>query len=278
MTLPHALAVATAGGAARVPFRVDGVVVGSVHPQHLPRLAQEPALLDVAPAGVAWRGRGADSTAQFDALHRRLRDEGLIRAWRDEPYAVVDPATQRVLAQIERAASRFWGTLTFGAHATGYVAGADGRPAALWIAQRSFSKATDPGLFDNLVGGGVPHGQSPDEALVREAFEEAGLQPPQLAGLRRGSVLELRRDIPEGFQHEWLHSYDLALPPGLEPQNQDGEVAGFRLLPLADALALARSDGMTVDAALVTLDFLQRHGLLDDTAVATALAQRRVPG
>jgi hypothetical protein len=49
---------------------------------------------------------------------------------------------------------------------------------------------------------------------------------------------------------------------GFAPQNQDGEVQGFRLLPLADALALAQGDTMTVDAALVTLDFADRHGLL----------------
>ena len=79
------------------------------------------------------------------------------------------------LALIERAAARFWGTLTFGAHANGYVADAQGRPTHLWIARRSTHKATDPGKLDNLVGGGVPHGQTPFETLVREGFEEAGL-------------------------------------------------------------------------------------------------------
>ncbi len=46
------------------------------------------------------------------------------------------------------------------------------------------------------------------------------------------------------------------------PHNQDGEVAGFRCLPLDEALALAAGDQMTVDAALVTLDFALRHALL----------------
>jgi 8-oxo-dGTP pyrophosphatase MutT (NUDIX family) len=163
---------------------------------------------------------------------------------------------------IERAASRFWGSLTFGAHANGYVRGADGRPAALWIAQRSAHKPTDPGLFDNLVGGGVPLHQQPAEALVREAWEEAGLAPDQARHAQPGRVLHLARDIPEGFQLEWLFAFDLELPMGFAPQNQDGEVQGFRLLPLADALALAQGDTMTVDAALVTLDFADRHGLL----------------
>ena len=158
---------------------------------------------------------------------------------------------------------RFWGTLTFGAHATGYVAGADGRPEKLWIARRAADKATDPGKFDNLIGGGVPAGQAPLQALVREGWEEAGLLPAHLLDVRAGSTLRLCRDIPEGLQHEWLHSFDLALPrAGLRPQNQDGEVAGFELLPVAQALRLAASNAMTVDAALVTLDFALRHRLL----------------
>jgi 8-oxo-dGTP pyrophosphatase MutT (NUDIX family) len=272
----HALHAATARRVARVPFFVDGIEVGSVAQAHLPLLALEDTLLDVQPGRVAWRGRGADSTAAFDGLHRRLRSQGHIVAWREEPYAIVDPATLRVLGRIERAASRFWGTLTFGAHATGYVVGADGRPGALWIAQRAFNKATDPGLYDNLVGGGVPCGQTPEEALVREAFEEAGLLPAQLGAVQPGSVLQLWRDIPEGLQREWLHSYDLPLRAGVVPQNQDGEVAAFTLLSVHEALALASGTLMTVDAALVTFDFLLRHGLLADAAVAERVHALRV--
>ena len=112
----------------------------------------------------------------------------------------------------------------------------------------------------------MPHGQSPAQALVREAWEEAGLRPAELHGLQPGSVLALQREVAEGWQHEWLYSHDVELPAGRVPQNQDGEVAGFTLMPVADALALAcgRVPGaeMTADAALVTLDFALRHRLL----------------
>jgi 8-oxo-dGTP pyrophosphatase MutT (NUDIX family) len=212
-------------------------------------------------------------------LNATLRSMGLIRAWRDEPFALFDPADGARLATIERASARFWGTLTLGAHANGYVADAHDRPTHLWIAQRSPAKATDPGLFDNLIGGGVPEGQSPLQALVREGWEEAGLHPPQMAGARAGSVLSLQRDIREGLQFEWLHAYDLALPAGLEPHNQDGEVANFRCLPVDEALSLAAGRQMTVDAALVTLDFALRHALLGEAAapsLAAAVAARRV--
>jgi len=274
----HALGAATLATLPRVPFIVAGRRVGSVATAHLPALRAFEPLLAVHDDHVELLAAARD--AAFTHINNRLREQGLIRAWRDETYPVVDPnmpAPLAPLARFERAASRFWGTLTFGAHATGYVAGPDGQPAQLWIARRSFAKATDPGLYDNLIGGGVPAGQTPDETLVREGFEEAGLRPAQLAGARRGSVLRLARDIAEGFQHEWLHSYDVELPPGTVPVNQDGEVAAFALLPLDEALALAAGPAMTVDAALVTLDFALRHRLLDAPELSACVQTLRVP-
>jgi 8-oxo-dGTP pyrophosphatase MutT (NUDIX family) len=171
------------------------------------------------------------------------------------------------LALIERAAARFWGTLTFGAHCNGYVAAAAGRPAYLWIARRSAHKPTDPGRLDNLVGGGVPHGQTPAEALLREGFEEAGLDAATMRRARPGSVIALACDIVEGFMHEHLHSFDLELPPDRVPVNQDGEVAELHLMPVAEAIERAAQGEMTIDAALVTLDFALRHRLLEAGAV-----------
>ncbi|MDO9074214.1 MAG: DUF4743 domain-containing protein [Rubrivivax sp.] len=245
--------------AARVPFLIAGRQVGSVSRAHLAGLRAWPEHLAVGDAAVTLVATDRDPA--LAEVHAALRTRGLIRAWRNETFPLLDPNTGEPLALMERAAARFWGTLTLGAHLNGFVAGADARPAQLWIAQRSFTKPTDPGCFDNLVGGGVPAGQSPFDALVREAMEEAGLAPEMLQTAQPGRGLRLHRDITEGRQLEDLHTWDLALPPGWAPHNRDGEVAGFRLLPVADALALAAGDTMTVDAALVTLDFGLRHGL-----------------
>lgn len=263
MTAPGrwpAIAAATRALRLRVPFAIGARRVGSVAAADLPALRRRDGRLHVADDAVVLDA--ADPGDALAAINAQLRAAGLILAWRDEVFAVPDPADGSVLATMERAAARFWGTLTLGAHANGYVADAAGRPTHLWIARRSPGKATDPGLLDNLIGGGVPWGQSPRETLVREGWEEAGLMPTELQAARAGRVLRLARDIPEGFQQEWLHAFDLELPPGCVPVNQDGEVAGFERLALADALAVV--DEMTVDAALVTLDFAARHGLVDD--------------
>ena len=243
-------------------FYGTGKRKSSVARVHLPALERWSGELLLNDAGVTLMVDAAARERFFGTCNRELRAQGLIVAWRDETYPVLAQATRELLATFERAASRFWGTITFGAHCNGYVADANGRPTHLWIARRSHTKPTDPGLLDNMIGGGVPHGQSPAEAVLREGWEEAGLLPAQMSGLAAGSELRVARDIPEGFQLEWVSVYDLALPDAVVPANQDGEVAELMNLPVADALALAATDQMTVDAGLVTLDFALRHGLL----------------
>ena len=266
-----------ADATARLPFCIqDGGrrrPVGSVARAHLPALARwRPALL-VDAAGLTLRCPPAERVDFFAELNHQLRAEGLIVAWRDETYAVPALDDGQLLATFERAASRFWGSTTFGAHCNGYVAGSGGRPTHLWIARRAFDKPTDPGLLDNLVGGGVPHGQSPAACVQREGWEEAGLSPAQMAGLQPGRRLRVARDVAEGFQREEVSAYDLALPAGLVPQNQDGEVHSITCMPVAEALARAAAGELTVDASLVTLDFALRHQLLP-AAEASALAAR----
>jgi ADP-ribose pyrophosphatase YjhB (NUDIX family) len=247
--------------ARRVPFHVGGVRVGSVAREHLESLRQLDAqrALAIEPQALHLVADARDEA--LAALNARLHEAGLVRGWRDETYAIVTAFGAEPLALIERASARFWGTLTFGAHANGYVEGPDGRPTALWIARRALTKATDPGLLDNLVGGGVPWGQTPWQTLVREGDEEAGLSAElmQQRATPAGSV-QLQRDVPEGLQHEQIFVFDLALPPQVPPVNRDGEVSEFRCWPIDEALRLAASDAMTVDAALVTWDFARRWG------------------
>lgn len=248
--------------APRTAFHIDGARVGSVATAHLPALRRWPHWVVQDARGLHLAAEPAARSAVLAEMNHRLRADGLIVAWRDETFPLYAPAGGAVLATFERAATRFWGTLTRGAHCNGWVAGGDGRPAELWIARRADTKATDPGKLDNLVGGGVPHGQTPHETMVREGWEEAGLAPAQMAAARPGRVIHLDRDVPEGRMVEQVHVFDLLMPRDLTPVNQDGEVAAIERLPVHEAAALAAGGAMTVDAALVTIDFLLRHGLL----------------
>lgn len=258
----------------RLAFAIGARCVGSVARADCPALAAWPQWLALGDNAVRLIADAPDAAlAQINAA---LHAQGRIVAWRNEIYPVRERHDQAPLALIERAAARFWGTLTFGAHCNGYVADAAGRPSHLWIARRSLAKATDPGKLDNLVGGGVPHGQTPFETLLREGFEEAGLDAATMRRAVPGRVLELTCDIVEGFMHERLYTFDLCLPAAAVPVNQDGEVAEWHCLPVSDAIGLAAKGEMTVDAALVTLDFALRHRLLPQ-ADRLQLAARLAP-
>ena len=259
---------------ARLPFFVqqDGraQLAGSVARAHLPALARWPQALRQTPERLLLNLPADECDDFFAEANRWLHAAGLLIGWRDETYALRALAAPGrpaaidapLLARLERTATRFWGSTTYGAHGNGYLADADGRPTHLWIARRAFDKPTDPGLLDNLIGGGVPLGQSAAACLRREGWEEAGLTPAQMAGLRPGRRIALLRDLPEGLQLEELSSFDLLLPAGLQPRNQDGEVHSHQLMPVDQALRCAATGEVTVDSALVMLDFALRHGLL----------------
>lgn len=258
----HALDAARRQLRLRRPFVVDGERVGSVDRTHLGALEGRSHWLEVRESAVVLTAAADDREAVLAELNDQLRELGLIRGWRDEAFPLLSPSTGRVMAVFERASARFWGTLTLGAHCNGWVAAESGEPQWLWIARRSLTKATDPGKLDNLIGGGVPSGQTPLQALIREGFEEAGLQPQQMLAVQPAAIIELHRDVPEGLQFERLHAFDLELPAGLSPCNQDAEVSGIERMTLAQALDAASGPEMTVDAALVTLEFLLRQGAI----------------
>jgi 8-oxo-dGTP pyrophosphatase MutT (NUDIX family) len=263
--------------AARLPLLVaDGGRLrpaGSVARAQAAALMRWPEALQVDDHAVTLRCSADLRSDVLAAINTRLHAEGLVRGWRHETYALPALDDGTPLAAIERAAARFWGSLTFGAHCNGYVADVGGRPTHLWIARRADTKPTDPGLLDNLIGGGVPQGQSPAACVLREGWEEAGLSAAQMAGLRPGRRIALLRNVAEGLQREQLSVYDLALPAGLQPRNQDGEVQAITLLPVDRALACAADGEMTVDAALATLDFALRHALLPPDAARTLAAR-----
>lgn len=201
-------------------------------------------------------------SAALQALSRQLADAGHVQGWRDELFAVTAALDAPAVAVVERAAARFLGLLTFASHMNGIVDGEAGQPPALWISRRSAAKAVDPGMWDNLVAGGMPHGSDPLATLVRECEEESGIPPGLAQGVQPHGMIEVLRDLPEGVQWEQVYVYDLLLPPGFTPHNQDGEVSEHRRVEVAPLLAIMSAGAMTVDATLVTLDALCRRGWL----------------
>jgi len=197
-----------------------------------------------------------DDTIDFAARSKtladaalQLRDAGMISGWRDEVLAVGNPA----LAVVERAACRPLGIATQAVHLNAYVA-AD----TLLVARRAAHKQIDPGLWDNLVGGMVPAGETLEESLAREAFEEAGLQLDRVR-VERGRSFHVRRLVREGLQSEIIHTFDTSLPPDLHVQNRDGEVDAITARKVEDVITAIEHDEFTLESGLVTLESIARR-------------------
>ncbi|MGV3571813.1 MAG: NUDIX hydrolase [Ramlibacter sp.] len=227
-----------------MPLTWSGTPIGSVEPQLL-----EPLRL---PESLRFRAGGWEVTGEpTPALARiaaSLREAGLVHAWRDEQLAVTD-ADGRVLGSVERGVTRLLGVATHAVH----LLGVDGA-GAHWLQLRALTKPDDPGLWDTLVGGMVPAGETALHALERETREEAGLELARLRDVRPGGTVVTRRpsaNVPAGYIVERLTWYDCVLPDGLAPVNQDGEVAEFRRMPPAELARRLQADEFTVDAALM---------------------------
>jgi 8-oxo-dGTP pyrophosphatase MutT (NUDIX family) len=122
------------------------------------------------------------------------------------------------------------------------------------------TKATDPGMWDTLVGGLVGNLEDPDLALVRESDEEAGLDAPDIATrtpLR--TIAHMRRRLPEGFQTEAVLTCECVLPDHVTPSNRDGEVMEIQLLDKLTLYQMLKEDAFTLEASIViTEDLLRR--------------------
>ena len=211
--------------------------IGWLQPELAARLAGWPAIFTCSPEKVVLLQPG-----ELAPVLEQLAQEGFIPGWRNERYRIAD------LFDIERAAARPFGLTTHAVHINGIVEN------QMWLARRASNKAIDPGMLDNLVGGGIAAGFSIEQTLLKEAWEEAGIPPELARGARRGGTATILREVPEGVQSETVHVYDLVLPRDFEPKNQDGEVSEFLLLPFERVL----ENRLTHEAALAARDYFSR--------------------
>lgn len=268
MTLPCITAARRFDKHAHLSFWIDAEQVGWIRSTDVPLLARWPDVFEIdntrvtlAPAFNTVDLRSAALGSVIGALAA----EGRIPGWRNETYAIRNAFDAPPLAYIERAASRFFGTMTYAVHLNGVVEYADRAPQ-LWIARRSDTKATDPGMLDNVVAGGIGWGFGVEETIVKECWEEAGIPEEIAARAVAGRTAHVLQSLPEGTQAEQIFIYDLALPADFAPRNQDGEVGEHRLARIDEVARWIEEGAMTVDASLATLDCLLRRSWIDADA------------
>ncbi|MCU7855465.1 MAG: NUDIX domain-containing protein, partial [Candidatus Thiodiazotropha sp. (ex Lucinoma borealis)] len=169
---------------------------------------------------------------------------------------------ETAIATVDRATASYLGLRAYGQHLNGFVRSEKG--LKLWIARRAADRRVFPDCLDNMVAGGLPHNLSLAENLRKECMEEASV-PATLAN-RAVSVgaLTYCRETPAGLRPDTLYCYDLELPCDFKPQNSDGEVAEFMLLPVLEVARLvSETDEFKLNCNLVVIDFLLRHGIIN---------------
>ena len=116
-----------------------------------------------------------------------------------------------------------------------------------------------PAQLDNLVGGGIAAGLYAWQTLLKECREEAGVPFELARRARPRESLAFDYLVPDGLDSNEVDAFDLMLPPGFAPRNEDGEVAGFELLRLDEVHERLQAPHLfTVDAALVAWACVQR--------------------
>ncbi|XP_031737766.1 nudix hydrolase 20, chloroplastic isoform X2 [Cucumis sativus] len=223
------------------PFVIDGQIVGYMHHGFVKHLQQYPKVFT------------RDDSVKFGAfltLHESLKTpEDRTRAVGDVVKCLgeeVIPGTRNEV---------------YGVHMNGYVE-KEGKKF-LWVAKRSQTKPTFPGMLDHLVAGGLPQGIPCGENLMKECQEEAGI-PRSISkeAIPVGAISYT--DIKGyGYKRDVQFCYDLKLPESFVPENQDGEVEGFMLLPVTNvANVIRRTQFFKPNCSLVIIDFLFRHGAI----------------
>jgi 8-oxo-dGTP pyrophosphatase MutT (NUDIX family) len=266
MTLPAILAARRFDAAAHAPFFIGDARVGWIRLSDVDALHRWPDVFVIDDASVRLHPSLASvdtRTAALAFVIAHLHADGKIPGWRNETYAIRNAFDAPPLAFIERAASRYFGTMTYAVHLNGIVKYRDSAPK-VWIARRSDTKATDPGMLDNVVAGGIGWGMDVLPTLVKECWEEAGMPAELAQTAQQGGTFHVLQSLPEGTQAEQIFVFDVTLPEDFTPRNQDGEVGEHRLVRIDDVARWIEEGKLTVDASLATLDCMLRHRWIDE--------------
>lgn len=240
-----------------LPFFVNGSFCGFVQESTAKLLVRAFRFLNIQNRELHFECPSFEiGSRRLAAVSQLLKQEGLVRAWRDELLPVV-PLQQKnpepAFATIERAVCRPFSLTTYAVHLNPFTK--DGR---LWIAQRSLKKAIGPGLWDNCAAGIVPYGEDFDTAMDREAAEEAGIEPGTFQYQLVNRHL-LSRPVTEGWMQENTIVYTAVVPDSFTPHNVDGEVACFKLLDADSIIEMIREKQFTFESSLSTLIAIKYH-------------------
>ena len=238
----------------RLPFRCGDALIGWIAPRFATSLKDLPD----SPARLVGDGLAITHGTDLEALGEAMARAGLYRSHHELFDVFTDDGTW--IGRIDRGALPVLGIAARGVHLNGLVRKSAG--LHLWMGHRAQTKRLDPGKLDHLVAGGVCAGITPQEALAKEAEEEASIPADVIATAQAVATLHYTMERPEGLRRDALYCYDLDLPESFRPVPADGEVSFFELVPIETAFARVRdTDDVKFNVNLVLIDLFIRQGL-----------------
>lgn len=198
----------------------------------------------------------------LEGLELSMRERGLSQGWRNEKLdllALDGASDDAPVGKLERALFRPLGALTRAVHLAGRLRNpADEFDPVFLLGKRSSRKLVGPGLWDGLAAGMIQAGETPLEALAREAREEAGLPGFDGGKVEFLACDNISRPVRGGWMHETSFAYSALLPEGFMPQPVDGEVERFECVSAVEALSRIERNLMMKEAAMTLLLSLRR--------------------
>lgn len=247
-----------------LPFIVDDKEVGRIRHGFADQLARFPDCFVVSGDRVQLNPQLQGFKQRSDAVAAvlsRLADSGVVSHLMGEMFPVLEAFGKPALLQIDRVVVSQFGIRAFGQHLNGFVQTDDG--LMMWIARRAADRRAFPDRLDHLVAGGLPHAISLAENLAKECREEADIPPELAANAEYVGEISYCCEVEKGLRRDTLFCYDLLLPESFKPRCNDGEVAGFELMPIEKVAEIVReTEDFKPNCNLVVIDFLQRHGVI----------------
>src|SRR6266478_1022374 len=202
-----------------VPLMAGDRRIGWLRRDNAAALARFPAVFAVEPEEVRLVARGdVDAvSAAVDDVVEALVTENRVPKWRNETFDVMPSWGEAPLFRLDRGALH------------------------LWVGRRAPDKRVAPNKLDNTVAGGIGNGYGVAATLAKEADEEAGIPPSLIERAVPVGAITYLMENEIGIRDGVLFVYDLETSAEFTPQNRDGEVVDFQLMPAESVIERIRA-------------------------------------
>jgi len=252
-----------------IPFLCEGSTVGLVPPWVVIQLRKYPDVFCVTQEKISFNSHlnnPQERNKALDQVLREFKEKGTflpLTGWREECYEIKRIFSEPALFKIERSASPLFGMRKYGVQITGYV-NHSVLGLSVWFQKRSATKPTWPNMMDNFVGGGITEGIDIIQTAIKEAAEEANVPPEIAANLKAVGTVSFFHESERGIHPNTEFVFDLELPENFTPDNNDGEVSGWELVPVNQVVeVICSTTSFKITSSPVVVDWLIRHGIVN---------------